>query len=107
MLKERTLIRETAVQMVLAGMSLDEGREELWKEMISECLKQNKGNLCHAARDLREHRNTLSRQVQDLGIADVAKQIRGELRRQSSLPLRKPRRAWDKNWNPMDDEKVA
>jgi hypothetical protein len=86
----RTLLTQTAEQMLLAGMTLQEGAVEIEKEMIVGSLRQNKGNLCRVARDLRVHRNTMSRKIHDYGIEPAVKAFRDEARGQRSLPLRKP-----------------
>jgi len=82
---ERPLIERTAEQMLAAGMSWAEGARELRKAMITTLLRKHKGNLCHAARALLIHRNTLTRQLKTLGIADVPRQIRAQLRAQPAL----------------------
>ena len=88
-MKDRTLLTQTADQMLLAGMSLQDGAVEIQKEMIARSLLQNRGNMCRVARDLRLHRNTLSRKVHDYGIAEVVRECRAGARIQPTLPLRK------------------
>lgn len=82
MKEEATLIERTAQQMLEAGMSWSEGARELRKAMIAALLREHKGNVCRVARALRIHRNTLSRQIEELRIADVARQARANLRNQ-------------------------
>lgn len=87
---KKELLTKTAEQMLLAGMTLQEGSVEIEKEMIVGSLRQNKGNLCRVARDLRVHRNTMSRKIHDYGIEPAVKACRDEARGQRTLPLRKP-----------------
>jgi hypothetical protein len=81
-MKEKSLIDRTAEQMLAAGMSWAEGARELRKAMVAALLRKHKGNLCHTARELRIHRNTLTRQLNLLHIADVPRAIRAEFRAQ-------------------------
>lgn len=58
-----TLIARTAEQMLLAGMTPTEAAAVLRTQMIELKLEQEQGNQCHTARELRMHRNTLSRDI--------------------------------------------
>jgi hypothetical protein len=69
-------IGQLAQQMLLAGMTPGDGARELKKEMIVISLEEHRGNLCRTAHALGMHRNTLSRAVEELGIAGLPKQIR-------------------------------
>jgi len=62
---EADLLTRTARWMLLAGMSLDEGAAELKTRMIELKLKEKKGNVCHTARELHVHRNTMSRKISE------------------------------------------
>jgi Fis family transcriptional regulator len=85
-MKESTpLIERTARAALAAGMSPNEASRELRKRMILERLREHHGNLCRAASALHEHRNTLTRQMKDLGIASAAKDLRRHLRAQREL----------------------
>ena len=79
-MRETALIRLAAQQMLAAGMNTSEGARELRKAMIVEELELVHGNVCRAARALGMHRNTLSRQMEDLGIWDAARKFRTESR---------------------------
>jgi len=59
------LIDEVAQRMVLAGMTLDDGAEEIRSRMLAAALKQQHGNICRVARQLRMHRNTISRNLHE------------------------------------------
>lgn len=84
-MKERPLIQTAAQQMLAAGMTPREGALAIAKEMIVEALKENRGNICHTARALRMHRNTLSRRVVELQIVDVARECRVDRQSQRNL----------------------
>jgi hypothetical protein len=84
-MKENSLIQTVAQQMLEAGMSLHESAHLLAKTMIIEALRANHGNICRTARELHLHRNTLTRNMADLGIAEVARGYRAELRRVCEL----------------------
>jgi transposase-like protein len=84
-MKERPLIQTAAQQMLAAGMTPRQGADEILKAMIVEALKENRGNICRTARALHMHRNTLSRRVVELQIADVAKECRTDRQSQRSL----------------------
>lgn len=80
-MESRLMIGQLAQQMLLAGMTPGEGARELKKEMIEISLQQHRGNMCRTAQALGMHRNTLSRAVEELGIAGLPKEIRLGLRR--------------------------
>lgn len=50
------------------GITLDELTHEVRKQFIVDALEHARGNQCKAAVDLKMHRNTLSRQVDELDI---------------------------------------
>jgi hypothetical protein len=92
-MESRLMIGQLAQQMLLAGMTPGEGARELKKEMIEISLQQHRGNMCRTAQALGMHRNTLSRAVEELGIAGLPKEIRLGLRRlpqQRSFEYRAP-----------------
>ena len=84
-MKEQNTLTQIAQQMLEAGMTLHEGAREISKAMIIESLRQTKGNVCHTARALQVHRNTLSRKMSNLEIADVAREVRAELQKARTL----------------------
>jgi len=63
---------DTADELVGAmhstGILYTEAVREFKKRFIEKVLKANGGNCCHAARELRMHRNSLSRTMAELGI---------------------------------------
>jgi hypothetical protein len=84
-MKEPTLIEQCAAKMVAAGITWSEGTVVLRRQLILAYLRETGGNLCHTARALQMHRNTLSRAMDALGIRRAAKNIRDEIRAQRSL----------------------
>jgi transcriptional regulator with GAF, ATPase, and Fis domain len=74
------LIERTARKMVAAGMSLTEGVREIQKQMLIEYLKEHHGNVCHCARALGTHRNTVSRQIEEFQLVELARQFRAQHR---------------------------
>lgn len=71
------------VQMYASGISYDEAVREFRRRYIQEVLSRNKGNQCKAARELKVHRNTLSRMMADLQLDPV----------QIKLGLKRPARS--------------
>jgi Fis family transcriptional regulator len=55
-------------QMYRSGILYSEAVREFKKRFILTVLQENNGNQCRAARQLRMHRNTLSRTIQELKI---------------------------------------
>jgi Fis family transcriptional regulator len=55
-------------EMYDCGILYSEGLREFKKRYIMNVLEQNKGNQCHAAKQLGMHRNTLSRTIFELKI---------------------------------------
>ena len=90
-----TEIARTVRQMRAAGLSFFEAVREFKKGLIVDALRDARGNACRAARALGTHRNTLRRQMQDLGIS--TSEIRSDWRTQRALrfpaPLLKLKRA--------------
>jgi transcriptional regulator with PAS, ATPase and Fis domain len=52
-------------QMVDKGILFGEARREFEKRFIARVLQRHRGNLSRAAKDLRVHRNTLSRKIEE------------------------------------------
>jgi DNA-binding NtrC family response regulator len=52
-------------EMVDKGILFDEARRELEKRFIARVLQRHQGNLSRAAKDLRIHRNTLGKKIQE------------------------------------------
>jgi Fis family transcriptional regulator len=55
-------------QMYAGGITYAEAVREFKKRFLLEVLHAHRGNQCKAAKDLKVHRNTLSRMVAELGI---------------------------------------
>lgn len=113
-MKDGTLISQVAEQMLLAGMSIEEGVRAIRKELIAAALRQNNGNAVRTARALGIHRNTLSRQMDELHIWSLAREIRAELRlardlarRQGTLDLGRRKQSALGNQPEQSNAKVA
>jgi Fis family transcriptional regulator, factor for inversion stimulation protein len=52
-------------QMVDKGILYGEARREFEKRFIARVLQRHRGNLSRAAKDLRIHRNTLGRKIEE------------------------------------------
>ncbi len=52
-------------EMIEKGIRYDDARREFEKRFIARMLAEHKGNLSRAARDLRIHRNTLGKKIQE------------------------------------------
>jgi Fis family transcriptional regulator, factor for inversion stimulation protein len=52
-------------EMIEKGIRFEDARREFEKRFIARMLTQHKGNLSRAARDLRIHRNTLGKKIQE------------------------------------------
>lgn len=64
-------------------MSYDEAVKQFKKKVVLEAIKEERGNMCRAARRLEIHRNTVTRLMQEVGLN--SKQVREYLRRQTCL----------------------
>jgi len=85
MQNEPGLIEQTAREMLRAGMTWQEAARRLQKEWLTQSLRDHRGNICHVARALRMHRNTVSRMLHDLELEKLPRQIRDEYLQQRSL----------------------
>ena len=52
-------------EMVDKGILFNEARREFEKRFIARVLQRHKGNLSRAAKDLRIHRNTLGKKLEE------------------------------------------
>jgi len=52
-------------EMVDKGILFDEARREFEKRFIARVLQRHQGNLSRAAKDLRIHRNTLGKKIEE------------------------------------------
>ena len=70
--RENSLVRREldslVAQMYAGGITYNEAVREFKKRFLTEVLLANRGNQCKAARDLKVHRNTLSRMIDELAI---------------------------------------
>jgi Fis family transcriptional regulator len=55
-------------QMIDKGILFGEARREFEKRFIARVLQRHRGNLSRAAKDLRIHRNTLGRKIEEYKI---------------------------------------
>ena len=53
------------VEMVDKGIRFSEAKQEFEKRFITRVLQQHRGNLSRAAKDLRIHRNTLGKKIEE------------------------------------------
>jgi transcriptional regulator with PAS, ATPase and Fis domain len=56
------------IEMVDKGIRFSEAKREFEKRFISRVLQQHRGNLSRAAKDLRIHRNTLGKKIDELKV---------------------------------------
>jgi len=52
-------------EMVEKGILFPEARREFEKRFIARVLQKNRGNLSRAAKDLKIHRNTLGKKIEE------------------------------------------
>jgi transcriptional regulator with GAF, ATPase, and Fis domain len=62
---------------------LNEAVDVIRRQMLIESLSLHNGNIVRAARALGTHRNTLSRQIEEHALVDLAKHLRDEHRAES------------------------
>jgi Fis family transcriptional regulator, factor for inversion stimulation protein len=55
-------------EMIDKGILFPEARREFEKRFIQRMLQRHKGNLSRAAKDLRIHRNTLGKKIEEFGL---------------------------------------
>jgi Fis family transcriptional regulator, factor for inversion stimulation protein len=58
-------LESLVIEMVDKGIRFSEAKREFEKRFITRVVQQHKGNLSRAAKDLRIHRNTLGKKIQD------------------------------------------
>ena len=56
------------IEMVDKGIRFSEAKREFEKRFITRVLQQHRGNLSRAAKDLRIHRNTLGKKIDELKV---------------------------------------
>ena len=52
-------------EMIDRGIRFTEAKREFEKKFIAQVLQQHRGNLSRAAKDLRIHRNTLGKKIEE------------------------------------------
>src|SRR5262249_49251131 len=90
--------------MYRSNILYSEAVREFKKKFILTVLQENKGNQCRAARELRMHRNTLSRTITELKI-DV-RQLRDGVRRppRSARPVALEKKVVRKKLTPFGSQ---
>ena len=58
-------LESLVTEMVEKGILFSDARREFEKRFIARVLQRHKGNLSRAARDLRIHRNTLGKKIEE------------------------------------------
>ncbi len=58
-------LESLVTEMIDKGILFAEARREFEKRFIASVLQRHKGNLSRAARDLRIHRNTLGKKIEE------------------------------------------
>ena len=58
-------LESLVAEMIEKGIHFEDARREFEKRFIARVLLHHKGNLSRAARDLRIHRNTLGKKIQE------------------------------------------
>ena len=58
-------LESLVAQMIERGILFQDARREFEKRFIARVLQQHKGNLSRAAKDLRIHRNTLGKKIEE------------------------------------------
>jgi Fis family transcriptional regulator, factor for inversion stimulation protein len=56
------------VEMVDKGIRFSDAKREFEKKFITRVVQQHRGNLSRAAKDLRIHRNTLGKKIEEYKI---------------------------------------
>jgi len=70
--ERQTLVKQQlealVTEMVDRGILFAEAKREFEKKFIARVLQRHRGNLSRAAKDLRIHRNTLGKKIDELKI---------------------------------------
>ncbi len=88
---EKSEVLKTARRMLDAGLSRGDGLDYIDQGLIIAALERSGGNICGAARILAVHRNTLERQIAELGLEDVPRIMR-DRKKQMVLAFMLPRK---------------
>jgi len=63
------------VEMVDKGIRFPDAKREFEKRFIARVVQRHRGNLSRAAQDLRIHRNTLGRKIEEYEISQVTRRV--------------------------------
>ncbi len=61
----RQQLESLVSEMIEKGILFSDARREFEKRFIAKVLKRHRGNLSRAAKDLRIHRNTLGKKIEE------------------------------------------
>jgi DNA-binding protein Fis len=93
--RTQSQLQETVKLALDAGLRRDEVRKVFERALLAEALERAKGNQCHAADALGVHRNTLTRQIEELNLTGLPLAIR-QANKQPKLPFmgKRPSGIW-------------
>lgn len=63
------------VEMVDKGIRFPDAKREFEKRFIARVVQRHRGNLSRAAQDLRIHRNTLGRKIEEYEISQITRRL--------------------------------
>jgi len=63
------------VEMVDKGIRFPDAKREFEKRFIARVVQRHRGNLSRAAQDLRIHRNTLGRKIEEYKISQITRRV--------------------------------
>ncbi len=63
------------VEMVDKGIRFPDAKREFEKRFIARVVQRHRGNLSRAAQDLRIHRNTLGRKIEEYEISQITRRV--------------------------------
>jgi len=86
-------LESLVAQMYKSGILYSEAVREFKKRFLITVLQENHGNQCKAARELRVHRNTLARTIEELEIDLRAVRNMGRRPPRSAHPVLVERKA--------------
>jgi Fis family transcriptional regulator, factor for inversion stimulation protein len=64
----RDLLERLVGEMVEKGIHYDDAQREFEKRFIARVLQRHRGNVTKAAKDLRIHRNTLGKKIEEYNL---------------------------------------
>lgn len=87
------LIGRTVAKTLASGISQRESLKLVKSALVVEALTRSNGNKCKAAKELQVHRNTLARDIRQLGLFDVVRDIKKAAKSAPALDAQKLRTA--------------